>query len=398
MVLFVSQETDQTTLYAKSFECIILFRIVEIDNHQRIQLAHIKSGETLKVKVAYDQIRPHVTSDLHKPVVPEVSINPDPSSCTDITDNDVPSNQSAIPCPINNSQDSPTSAVKSLKEHEASVTNIPNKIDEDIKIVGYTKARKRKVGPVPVKKANLMKNNTRLLPDIQNGAWLSDEHIDHAQAMLAKQFPGIGGLQAVCVFAPEGCQRVGTPEQSFVQVLNVGGNHWIIISNVGCPKDSVVIYDSLYNTINASCKQKVLRQIAYMLMPVSEHMTLLWEDIQKQEGTSDCGLFALAVATSLCCDGLPQDCDWQQEVMRGHLVKCIEAGVISSFPMSNTSRNHQLYHSSEEIDIYCHCRQPYRENIFMVQCDKCLDWFHRGCERVPRIIKKNTCFFCKNCK
>jgi hypothetical protein len=101
MVLFVSQETDETTLYAKSFECIILFRIVEIDNHQRIQLAHIKSGETLKVKVAYDQIRPHVTSDLHKPVVPEVSINPDPSSCTDITDNDVPSNQSAVPCPIN---------------------------------------------------------------------------------------------------------------------------------------------------------------------------------------------------------------------------------------------------------------------------------------------------------
>jgi hypothetical protein len=224
MVLFVSQETDETTLYAKSFECIILFRIVEIDNHQRIQLAHIKSGETLKVKVAYDQIRPHVTSDLHKPVVPEVSINPDPSSCTDITDNDVPSNQSAVPCPIKNSEDSPTSAVKSLKEHEASVTNIPNKIDEDIKIVGYTKARKRKVGPVPVKKANLMKNNTRLLPDIQNGEWLSDEHIDHAQAMLAKQFPGIGGLQAVCVFAPEGCQRVGTPEQSFVQVLNVAGN------------------------------------------------------------------------------------------------------------------------------------------------------------------------------
>jgi hypothetical protein len=93
------------------------FRIVEIDNHQRIQLAHIKSGETLKVKVAYDQIRPYVTSDLHKPVVPEVSINPDPSSCTDITDNDVPSNQSAVPCPIKNSQDSLTSAVKSLKEH-----------------------------------------------------------------------------------------------------------------------------------------------------------------------------------------------------------------------------------------------------------------------------------------
>lgn len=167
-------------------------------------------------------------------MVPEVTINPNPSSCTYIIDNDVCSKQSDVPCPLKSSQDSPTS-VKSLKEHEASgVTNIPsNKIDEDIKIVGHSKARKRKIGPVPVKKANLMKNNTRLLPDIQNGAWLSDEHIDHAQAMLAKQFPDIGGLQAVCVFVPEGCQQVGTPEQSFVQVLNVGGRHWVTINNVG---------------------------------------------------------------------------------------------------------------------------------------------------------------------
>jgi hypothetical protein len=84
---------------------------------------------------------------------------------------------------------SPTSAVKSLKEHEASVTNIPNKIDEDIKIVSYTKARKRKVGPVPVKKANLMKNNTRLLPDIQHGEWLSDEHIDPCTGYACKTIP-----------------------------------------------------------------------------------------------------------------------------------------------------------------------------------------------------------------
>ncbi|CAB4032550.1 Hypothetical predicted protein [Paramuricea clavata] len=116
--------------------------------------------------------------------------------------------------------------------------------------------------------------------------------------------------------------------------------------------------------------------------------------MQKQEGTSNCGLFALAVATSLCCGGLPEDCDWQDE-MPGHLVKCIEAGVISSFPMSNTSRNHQLYHSSEEIDIYCHCRQPYRENIFMVQCDKCLDWFHRVVKEYQELLKRIHVSFVK---
>ena len=43
----------------------ICFRIVEINSHQRVQLAHTESGESLKVKVPYDQVRPHATSNLH---------------------------------------------------------------------------------------------------------------------------------------------------------------------------------------------------------------------------------------------------------------------------------------------------------------------------------------------
>ena len=66
---------------------------------------------------------------------------------------------------------------------------------------------------------------TNILPDIQNGEWLSDEHIDLAQAMLAKQFNNSGSLQTVSIFIPKGCQLVNTPEQNFVQILNIGGNH-----------------------------------------------------------------------------------------------------------------------------------------------------------------------------
>ena len=60
------------------------FRIVEIDSHQRIQLAHFESGEAVKVKV------PHVTSDLHIPLTTS-----DPSCCINKTDMDAPSNQPA---------------------------------------------------------------------------------------------------------------------------------------------------------------------------------------------------------------------------------------------------------------------------------------------------------------
>ena len=102
-----------------------------------------------------------------------------------------------------------------------------------------------------MKSAVPKKNIAGLVPVIQSGKWLEDEQIDHAQAMLAKQFTSIGGLQPVCIFEPQGCQRVGTPENAFVQILNVNDNHWITMSNIGCPKDTAVIYDLLHHDINS---------------------------------------------------------------------------------------------------------------------------------------------------
>ena len=197
--------------------------------------------------------------------------------------------------------------------------------------------------------------------------------------MLSKQFSKIGGFQPVRVFAPEGCQRVGTPESDFIQILNINGNHWLTISNCGCPKDTAVIYDSLNNSGIESYNNKLLRQISYMLMPRSKQMTLLCADIQKQVGTSDCGLFAIAVATSLCCGVLPQNCKLKQGKMPDHLVNCFSERVLTGFPKSGRTRNHQCYVDSQEVEVYCHCRQPDTGGVFMVQCDGLLGWFRRGC-------------------
>ena len=113
-----------------------------------------------------------------------------------------------------------------------------------------------------------------LLPAIDNDDWLTDEQIDHAQALLARDFPYIGGLQPVWVFISEECKSIGTPKEDFIQILQINNNHWITISNIGCPKDTVMIYDSLYDDLSPSCKAKVLKQVAYMLMPLSKHFTL----------------------------------------------------------------------------------------------------------------------------
>ena len=136
--------------------------------------------------------------------------------------------------------------------------------------------------------------------------------------------------------------------------------------------------------------------MAYMLMPRFRHITLLTADSQKQEVTSDCGLFAVAVATSLCCGVLPQDNSWKQSEMREHLAKCFKEGVLRrSLPRSSRSRDHQCYFDSKKFEIFCHCRQPYITQVFMVQCNECLDWFHRGCDKIPRVVRKNTFFMQK---
>ena len=135
-----------------------------------------------------------------------------------------------------------------------------------------------------------------------------------------------------------------------------------------------------------------------MLMPLSKHFTLWWADMQRQSGTSDCGLFSIAVATSLCYGFLPHECTWKQEELRPHLSACFQHDDLSLFPVLKQTRSHRNYKRVEEIEVFCHCRQPYTEGIFMVECDNCQEWLHRGCEMVARRITKNTGFLCKNCK
>ncbi|CAB4042278.1 COMPASS component SPP1, partial [Paramuricea clavata] len=345
------------------------------------------NGDVLNVKVPYEQIKPHTASDLHKPKSsPAVPLEP---GFKEIKAEEVEEE----PCQSTSQTDTVTVTSEQVPKASKNETN-------DVVCCGEKKRKKRPIGPLPVTPALKYKDFPKLLPVIESREWLTDEHIDNAQAILAENFPHIGGLQATWVFISEECQSVGTPKEDFVQIVNVCGNHWITLSNIGCPKDTVTLYDSLYNNLDSASKAKLHKQIAYMLMPTSKHLTIQWADMQKQTGTCDCGLFAIAAATSLCYGILPQDCYWEQESMRDHLCMCFQQGDLALFPQLAVVRKHKRHHRVETTDheVFCHCRQPYNPGVFMVACDRCQDWFHRGCERVPKRINKNTLFVCKNYK
>ena len=94
----------------------------------------------------------------------------------------------------------------------------------------------------------------------------------------------------------------------FVQILHSGHGHW---TTIGCNFGVVKVYDSLHPALTSGIKQ----QIASILCSKNKEITLKYKNdllkyfiffiiilcrycyCQFQNGTSDCGLFALAFAS-----------------------------------------------------------------------------------------------------
>ena len=66
-----------------------------------------------------------------------------------------------------------------------------------------------------------------------------------------------------------------------------------------------------------------------------DSLTLHYSPIQKQRQHSDCGLYAIAVATALCHGLHPSSLQWDQPAMRGHLIDCLKSGKIVPFPVTS---------------------------------------------------------------
>ena len=57
-------------------------------------------------------------------------------------------------------------------------------------------------------------------------------------------------------------------------------------------------------------------------------ITINFMDVLKQTNYSDCGLYAIAFATSICNGENPTKLQYDQYLMRGHLISCIIKGVL----------------------------------------------------------------------
>ena len=113
-----------------------------------------------------------------------------------------------------------------------------------------------------------------------------------------------------------------------LQIIHSRGDHWLVMPTIGCSDSEVKIFDSVYSSI----EEETLK-LACKLLGRLANITVV--GIPKQLGGQDCGLFAIAIATSLATGGDPAELVYDQAAMRAHFVKCFENLCLSPFPCTS---------------------------------------------------------------
>ena len=70
----------------------------------------------------------------------------------------------------------------------------------------------------------------------------------------------------------------------------------------------------------------------YGHVAVGGEFTVHQQQVQVQSGSTDCGLFTIAFATSILLGDEPATLQYNQKEMRGHLAYCLENELMTPFP------------------------------------------------------------------
>ena len=159
---------------------------------------------------------------------------------------------------------------------------------------------------------------------ILNGFKLNDLVINAAQMMLKEQFPELMGLQSTLLLKKPQLRFQGN--KPYVQIIFDREDHWIVTSTLFARSDQVKLYDSVFTTIDKETKAVISNLYGPEILP-------RLVSICKQKGGTDCGLFAITIATTLALGLDPAEITYQQISLHHHFMKCLEDGKFTMFPI-----------------------------------------------------------------
>ena len=149
------------------------------------------------------------------------------------------------------------------------------------------------------------------------------------------------------------------------------------------------MFDSVHNNISSD----TINQICSIVHSQKKSIKIEIMDVLKQRGSTDCGLFALVFATSLCHEELPSERKYIQGDLRAHLSSIFELNnpSVKPFPSSNRQK--------EENDYCGILLLPLARRRQLIECCQCSEWYHDECEVIDQAIweNKETDWVCKKC-
>ncbi len=214
---------------------------------------------------------------------------------------------------------------------------------------------------------------------------LNDMHVNAFQHLLKKEFGVcIGGFMNTLL---QNRVPLELEEDKMVlQVIHVRGCHWAALQVNG--KDDICYYDSLYDSLSQDTFE-VIAQLVHSDNPV---LNVKIMNMARQNGSTDCALFALATLTCICLGMDPQTAVFDQDELRSHYISMLESEIVASFPIKKRRRFSNPY-KLDDCPIYCYCRLP-DDGHKMIACDRCDEWYHLRCIEID---KENYLWYCKKC-
>ena len=89
------------------------------------------------------------------------------------------------------------------------------------------------------------------------GEKLNDKHMNFARALIKKQFNNLSGLHSTLTIFQLQAPIVS---ENVLKMLHIGGDYWVVASNIDCTTGEVNLYDSLY-TVVSTTTQMLLKKV-----------------------------------------------------------------------------------------------------------------------------------------
>jgi hypothetical protein len=219
--------------------------------------------------------------------------------------------------------------------------------------------------------------------------------INLSMLILQNLFPLIGGLNCSTLG-----QHINFPKatgEKWMQIVHDGYDHWVLVAMGFFEPDVVLVYDSLAGPKWSS--QHIIGCMTSLLRTPEKEMKYKVKACQRQGNGYDCGVFAIAFATSLAYGEDPSKLSYDTKQLRNHLRACMESNRLTPFPSTKCAGNRSRRETMATEDVHCSCRRS--EYMVgsdkMVECDVCKEWYHKSCvPNYPRSVKK--IWKCQQCK